>query len=285
MPSSFPGMDPYLEAPDIWPDLHDALASEIRGQLNRVLPEPYYARLVMRPEVGILEESGGRRIVADVGVARNPQSRRSPSSPHGTAVLEQARTEISPSLELKVAIEPIRHQFVEIRDPTRGHHLITLIEIVSPSNKRPGKDRDAYEKKQEEILDSDANLVELDLLRDGKRLLPNALLERFVQGLEPPPDYLVLVNRAWQRTGADVAYQVFPVDITQPLPCVPIPLREGQPEVPLDLQFVFNRAYDDGPYRRGAVDYGQPPQPPLAGDKLTWLQQVLRNSGMAAEQQ
>ena len=40
MPSPFPGMDPYLEAPDIWPDFHHALATEIRGELNRLLPAP-----------------------------------------------------------------------------------------------------------------------------------------------------------------------------------------------------------------------------------------------------
>src|SRR5881409_2064340 len=45
MPSPFPGMDPYLEAPDIWPDLHEALASEMRAELNLLLPQPYYARL------------------------------------------------------------------------------------------------------------------------------------------------------------------------------------------------------------------------------------------------
>ena len=56
MPSPFPGMDPYLEAPHIWPDLHDALAAEIRNDLNQTLPTPYYARLEMRPELGIIEE-------------------------------------------------------------------------------------------------------------------------------------------------------------------------------------------------------------------------------------
>ena len=44
MPSPFPGMDPYLEASDIWPDFQHALAADIRGELNRVLPLPYYAR-------------------------------------------------------------------------------------------------------------------------------------------------------------------------------------------------------------------------------------------------
>src|SRR4051812_14006476 len=79
MPSPFPGMDPYLEAPAIWPDLHDALAGEIRNELNHSLPSPYYARLEMRPEVGIVEEGGARqRIVPDITVVRHPLQRPVP---------------------------------------------------------------------------------------------------------------------------------------------------------------------------------------------------------------
>ena len=89
MPSPFPGMDPYLEAPEIWPDFHDALAAEIRGELNRTLPSPYYARIEMRPEIGIAEaRDRGRRVVPDVAVVRHPgrtpESRRPPRRATGT---------------------------------------------------------------------------------------------------------------------------------------------------------------------------------------------------------
>lgn len=67
------------------------------------------------------------------------------------------------------------HTFVEVRDPTHGHRLVTLLEIASPSNKRPGQDRKAYLRNQREVLDSDANLIELDLLRSGERLVGPAL--------------------------------------------------------------------------------------------------------------
>ena len=60
MPSPFPGMDPYIEAPDIWPDFHHAFATEIRNALNRTMPKPYYARLEMRPEIGIVDEEDAR---------------------------------------------------------------------------------------------------------------------------------------------------------------------------------------------------------------------------------
>ena len=270
MASPFPGMDPYLESPDIWPDLHEALAGEIRGVLNRTLPAPYYARLEMRPEVGIVEDTGAkteRRIVPDVSVLRplNPAA-----APGGTTVLDMPRTEESPSVEVTVPSEPLRHSFVEIRDPTRGHKLITLIEIVSPSNKRRGIDRAGYARKQREVLDSDANLVELDLLRAGERIVPNAYLADFIANLQPRPDYLVLVNRAWRRIGGGMGYQVFHLTVREPLPCIKVPLQEGMPEIPLDLQHIFTRAYDSGPYRRGAVDYTAQAAPPLEKEDYVW---------------
>ncbi|HEX5268924.1 MAG TPA: DUF4058 family protein [Gemmataceae bacterium] len=275
MPSPFPGMDPYLEAPDIWPDLHDRLATRLSDVLNETLPAPYYARLEMRPEVGIAEEEGGRRIVPDVAVVRHP--RPSPTA-GGVAVLEAPRAAVSPFVEVEVIDERARHAYVEIRDPSRGHHLITLIEIVSPNCKRPGDDREAYFRKQREVLDSDASLIEIDLLRAGQRPLADARIEVGILGLRPAPDYLVQIHRAWKRSSV----QLFHTRVIESLPVFLIPLREGQPEVLLDLQFVFNRAYDGGPYRRGAVDYTQPPRPPLPVDLEEWGRERVRAAGFTA---
>ena len=275
MPSPFPGMDPYLEAPDLWPDLHDALAAEIRTTLNALLPAPYYARLEMRPEVGIVSGRGRarRRITPDVAVAR-------PSRPAGgvesVGLIDSPRQIVSASRKVGVRSEPIRHAYVEVRDAKRAHGLVTLIEIASPSNKREGGDRKAYLKKQSEILDSSASLIELDLLRGGDRLLINPELADFVALIEPEPEYLVLVNRWWDRTDG-LAYEIFPIPLDQPLPCIPIPLGQGEDETPLDLQFVFQHAYDGGPYHRGAVDYDQPPEPPLPDDQLAWARECIKN--------
>ncbi len=269
MPSPFPGMDPYLEAPDLWPDLHDALASEIRGELNLALPAPYYARLEMRPEVGIVEDGGNerrQRIVPDAAVVRRPVPGVSGG---GVAVLERPGRALDEAVEVTVTDEPIRHHFVEVRDPTKGHQLITLIEIVSPSNKRNGPDRVAYLRKQGEILESEASWLELDLLRGGERLSPAPELAAIVAGFDPSPDYLVTLNRAWRR-GGRMAFSLYPFTVRDLLPCVPVPLREGEAEVPLDLQLLMDRAYDRGPYRRGAVDYEEAPSPPLCEDNAAW---------------
>ena len=276
MPSPFPGMDPYLEAPDIWPDFHNAMAGEIRNELNPMLPGPYYARLEMREEVGIIEEGRTKSwIVPDITVVR--PLRPAAVSESEIAVLGPPRREISTSVEVTAHLEKIRHSFVEIRDSTRGHKLITLLEILSPSNKRRGPDRRAYALKRQEVLESDANLIELDLLRSGRRILRELNLEMTIAALEPRPTYLVLVNRAWQRHSGRVAYQIFPVSLRACLPCIPVPLKPDEDEVPLDLQYVFNRVYDTGPYRRGAVDYSQaPPAPRLPAEDAAWAKELTR---------
>lgn len=273
MTSPFPGMDPYLEAPDIWPDFHDRLATGISSDLNATLPEPYYARLGMRPEMGVvLGEGVPRRIVPDVVVVRHPE-RAAPTAP----VLDRPRTAISEAVHLTIRTDPIRHHFVEIRDAARGHKLVTLIEIVSPSNKAPGPDRRAYEEKQREVLNSDANLIELDLLRTGDHILPYGELREAVEQLGF--GYLILINRAAGRRGMVTDYELYPITLREPLPCIPVPLRAGERDVPLDVQVMVNRAYDGGPYRR-MIDYTQPSDPPLSDEEAEWAEARLRAAGL-----
>jgi hypothetical protein len=266
-------MDPYLEDREIWPDFHHAFATEIRNELNQLLPGSYYARLEMRAELGIVADEvplGRRNVVPDVVIVDQPGR-------GGIAVLERPRRDLSPEIELELPDETGRHFFVEVRDSKRGHTLVTLIEILSPSNKRPGPDRIAYEAKQREVIHSDANLVEIDLLRGGQRVLPSPALADAVANFEPA-DYLVMISRAWRRGNPALGYAFRPFGLREWLPCIGVPLKEQDEPVPLDLQFVLNRTYDNGPYRRGAVDYTKPPVPPLAGQDAEWAEGLTRDA-------
>jgi hypothetical protein len=120
-------------------------------------------------------------------------------------------------------------------------------------------------------------LIELDLLRGGLPLVGGPTIVELASRLDPLPDCLVGVNRAWQR-GAEFDYELFPVRLEEPLPCIPVPLRQGEAEVPLDLQYTFRQAYDGGPYARGAVDYSAPPDPPLRPELADWLTDCLKRS-------
>jgi hypothetical protein len=280
--SPFPGMDPYLEAPDIWPDFHDALAAAIRANLNVSLPAPYYARLQKRPELGVVLEAGTlQRIIPDVTVLRYPRPETRPAAGTtaraGVAVLDRPRTAATAGVEVRVHTDPFQHRFVEIRDAERRHKLVTLIEIVSPSNKHPGPDRRAYETKQREALDSDANLIELDLLRSGRRLLPYPDLAAAVETLAP--DYLVLLNRSVLRQGNWMDYTLYPIRLREPLPCIPVPLAGQDTDVLLDLQVAVNRVYREGPYVR-AIDYSSDPEPPLNEADVAWADECLRAAGL-----
>ncbi len=275
--SVFPGMDPYLEAPDIWPDFHDAFAGQLRTDLNSLLPPPYYARLQSRPEIGITMSSERvRRIVPDLSVMR--RQLREASVAYATApvaVLEYPRQQATPTIDLRIASDPLMHRFIEIRDGQRHHRLVTLIEIVSPSNKLPGPDRRAYESKQMDILSSDANLIEIDLLRGGRRLLPYPELEAAVYDLAP--DYLVLLNRSALREGYWMDFSLYPISLREPLPCILVPLAEDDPDVLLDLQVTFFQTYAGGPYAR-MVDYTADPEPPLNVEDAAWAGQLLAAS-------
>lgn len=274
MPSPFPGMDPYLEDPDVWPDFQHHLATFITVDLNNSLPEAYYARVEKRSELGVvLGKAGARHIVPDVIVIRQPLQQPQIAIP----VVNIPRTQIIEPVRFLAHSEPLSHHFVEIRDARHNHELVTLIEIVSPSNKGLGPDRQAYERKQRETLNSRSNLIELDLLREGERVLTQPEVAAAVTELGG--DYLVFINRADGDGGTRAEYELYPIRLVEVLPCIPVPLRPGEADVPLDLQIVVNRAYDGGMYRR-LIDYRQPPHPPLTDEQAAWSAQALRAAGL-----
>ena len=268
-------MDPYLEAPWIWPDFHNSFADEIRRMLNEHLPKNYFAQLEARSELGI--RATKKQIIApDVAVIQS--GRRPRPAPQddggGVAVAVEEGTASSTAIHIEFIIEPVTVTAVAIRSTKTANEVVTLIEILSPANKRPGPDRDHYVKRMKEILDTTTtSLVEIDLLRNGERTWEQIeFIDECLENLEYPTEYLVMTSLSWSRTGADL----YPISIYQQLPVIAIPLREDEPDVPLNLQTAFNRTYDGGPYRRGAVDYTKRPTPGLNDAQEAWRKELLK---------
>jgi hypothetical protein len=169
MPSPFPGMDPFIEACGRWEDFHTKLIGEIERTLADLVPDRYFVSLATRSYVALTDTEGKdfHPLVPDVGVTTSASERSAqPSSP---AVAEAAEPE-AVSMEAFVSTE-YREIFLDIyaRDPER--HLVTCIELLSPSNKRRGSEGwNRYMRKRQGLLLGAANLVELDLLRGGGRL-------------------------------------------------------------------------------------------------------------------
>lgn len=262
MPSPFPGMDPYLEHPDIFPDFHDRFVTYVSDAIQPHLPEPYYAALGRRAWIEVSE----RYVGPDIDVVRP----RTESAKSGSSVAVADRPTTEP-LVIHVPHDERVEPIVEIcmgRGSER--RLVTTIEVLSPSNKTPGEHgRDLYLRKQREILHSKVHLVEIDLLRDGQHTTA-VPLDR-LEAKSGRFDYHVCVHQFDNLED----YFVYPVQLAQPLPQIHIPLLPGDGEVGLDLQVVFQRTYDAGPYRR-EIDYREDiPTPPLSEDQLTWATELI----------
>lgn len=271
MPSPFPGMDPFLEDPEVFSDLHDSFISELRTTLNQLLPPPYYAGLASRLWV----DEADRYIGPDVPVlSRVRPVSFTPTSPM-TAVAESRATPVV----IRVPHDEFRETYLEIRSASNKRRLVTGIEMLSLTNKVLGtKGRKLYRKKQAEILNSRANLVEIDLLRSGdhttavpwKRLLKQA--DNF--------DYHVCVHR-FDRSGE---YLVYPFALPSPLPVIAIPLLSTDPDIEVDLQSVFDRCYDAAQFARH-IDYVYDSlRPALTDQQAAWVHEVLDTQRKSRQQ-
>ncbi len=230
MPSPFPGMDPYLENPDWFPNLHDGLITFLVGALMKRLPEPYYARSRQR----VWLEYTHRQIEPDVDVlhpGRGPSRWRSEEG--GVAVAD----EVDLDEPVVVAVDSIEHDpyeepFVEIR---RRHgsedRLVGAIEVLSPANKtlrHPG--RDSYREKQREVLAGQTHLIEIDLLRGGEHT--TAVPRDLTVAKAGAFDYHVCVLR-FDRPNV---FFVYPILLEHRLPVIAVPLLPGDPDVPLSCR-------------------------------------------------
>jgi hypothetical protein len=265
MKSPFPGMDPYIEGRGLWGDFHDDLINEIKRALAAAAPKRYFVRTGERSYHVLIEsdEKVKRRFVPDVKVTTSIRDKKSKEKSGGVAVVEPSTHEGSVMLRAFIAEEQ-RENFVEIYEADPEQRLVTTIEVLSPSNKRPGTEGwDQYQSKRRSALLGGIHLVEIDLLRDGQR----------PPMLDPWPDspYTLSVARAFR----DQRCQVWPAYFQQPLPEIFVPLAEPDTDIALQLQPMIEAIYERSRYGQ-SIDYRKPIKPPLNAEATKWLKGRLR---------
>ena len=263
MPSPFPGMDPYLEEPSLWPDVHHELISVSRDVLNQRLRPKYFARIEERVYISDEYDPARRVIAPDLRIVQRGGhvATRTPSE-SSIAVATVEPVEATTLIE-----DEIHEARVEVIDRAQ-RVVVTVIEILSPTNKvLRSRGRESYEEKRLEVMRSPTHFIEIDLLRDGEGFPPYEALE--------PHDYRVHLSRVERRPKGTL----WPIRLDQRLPVIPIPLRGGDPDAELDLQTVLNTAYDRAAYDL-ELDYRAEPKPPFAPEQKIWADCLLREKGL-----
>jgi hypothetical protein len=251
MPSPFPGMNPYLEKEAYWQDFHQTFIPTIRAMLATQVAPHYFVRV---EQYVFLHELPGEERRPLGGPAVHVKDTRPRDSASGTATIAPAYGYLPTT-----SVDQEVHSYLTIRD-REGHNVVTVIELLSPSNKNFGADRDDYLKKRRAFFLAGTHVVEIDLLRGGPRLPLNDV---------PKCDYLVAVSRTEERPRVGL----WPVQLRQRLPQIPIPLRSPDPDAELDLQEAIDRVYDSAGY--APLLYETPPQPPLNEADVHWARQFV----------
>jgi len=263
MPSPFPGMNPYLEVSHIWEDFHQNLATEIQTQLADQIDPNYFAALepkITYEEISISEVSRVGLVKPDVGIWERDYWEWQPQT--GAAIAP------APLIGNMVLESSTKTWTVEIRSVDYGT-LVTSIEILSPVNKKQGhKAFDAYKHKRQELMWAGVNFMEIDLLREGVRF-PT------IQKLPNVP-YFVFLSR--EKDPSQI--YIWPLSLRSVIPILPVPLREPDADVRLDLTQAIHRIYDRARYGR-RIRYAElPPKPEFSADDLDWVDTTLKNANL-----
>ena len=257
----FPGMNPFFE--QRWRDAHSSLITYLRDALQDRLPPDLI--------VGAEEE------IISIGPGESPATCRPDVQVREPWTLkEPVATEAASKPPPTVATEPIRvfldeaiERWLEIRDATS--RLITVLELLSPTNKRECVERDRYLRKRRRFIGGGVNLVEVDLVRQGVSVFPQTIrnvLER------AHACYGVCVFRVARPGEQDV----YPVRLRERLPCIRIPLRSTDADVVVDLQPLIDQCHERGRYH--LLDYRLDPDPAFPPEEAAWVDHVLREHGM-----
>lgn len=269
MPSPFLGMNPYLEQPVFWSEFHNRLIVAISDALTPELRPKYYVAVETRTYT---DDETDEELLVGVPdaliLSSNPAA--SPSE------LRFALIDPLPSSSTRVAVqsrpiqvtlpmpEVVRERYLEVRE-VGTDAVVTVVELLSPKNKRKGQGRTAYEKKRQQVLKSLSHLVEIDLLRAG---VPMAM-----RGSVSPSLYRILVSPEAIRPIANL----YGFGLQDSIPSFPLPLKPEDGDAIVDLQTIVVGVYDRGSYDL-RIDYRQPiPPPALSSVDQQWVDELLQS--------
>lgn len=256
MKTPFPGMDPWMEHPSLWPDVHNRLIATMADELGPRLAPEFVVRLeqrtyIMQPDNPIFL---GRPDLVVAGGHSPTRLVPTLATPIAEGVLEVDMTHH----------DQLKESYLEIRD-VKTRSVVTVIEVLSPANKLDVEGRRQYWQKRLTIFGTLTSLVEIDLLRAGEPFDESARRAR--------SDYRVLVSRGFQRAKS----HLYLFGMRQTIPSIPVPLLPDLIEPLLDLNRLVHDLYTRARFDL-TIDYNEPPIPPLGEEDSLWANAQIEGS-------
>jgi hypothetical protein len=250
-------MDPYLEPH--WLDVHGSLIMGAKDVLNEVLPDDLAAtseeRVAVESEEG---EFPDKRFYPDVRLVELSQGAVAVAEPTGTS-------QFTAPVRLLAQVERATERSLHIVE-AGTERLITVIEFLSPSNKRnPGMSE--FRAKRSELLITGVNFIEIDLVRQGNW---QSLLRPHIW----PPEYHTTYRVTIRKPDDPAAVGLYPISFRDPLPSIAIALRPKDPRIQLDLQSLVSQVYVKNRYGR-RLNYTDPLDPPLSAADQAWVATLI----------
>ena len=258
MPTPFPGMDPYLERAGVWEEVHTRLIVAIADALGPQVRPKYRVGVEQRTYLAVLTPDEYALVGKPDILVAAPRRQAEPAQVTATAV------GIAPRVAQVPIPEEISERYLTVRDVLTGE-VITVMELLSPTNKLTRDGRRQYTRKRMQVLGSATHFIEIDLLRAGEPF-PFRVQDDAAQS-----DYRILVSRAQERPQA----AVYLFTIRDPIPDLPVPLQPDDAEPAVALNRLVHDVYERAGYDL-TLDYQQaPPPPPLRAQDLQWMRQLL----------
>lgn len=260
MQTPFPGMDPYLEHPSIWPDVLDRLIAALADSITPLIAPQYYVAIERRGH----QPKSADRYSDDRSDGIDPRitHRMINSAPNYVPAVDPFYSEVGEGRS--ATVDAADRSYLAIHD-VASKSTVTIVEALSLAEKTEPDTRRRYERVRQRIVESTVNLVEIDLLREGAPLVRTAP--------ERSSDYRILISRTWTRPRA----QLYTFSLRQPIPQFPLPLAEDESEPVIDFNGIVHSLYGRARYDL-RIDYDVPPLPPLDPSDVDWAQSLAHQT-------
>lgn len=254
MSHPFPGMNPWLENPILWRGVHQRLITSLADSLAPQVEPRYFVDVETHTYISTAPSLPIRTRYPDLSIIQTG------GAPVAALAVGHAAQPMVVDLPLP---EPYEEPYLEVRTVPDGE-VVTVIELLSHTNKRAGNDRESYLEKRAAFIDSNVHFVEIDLLR-AHGAMPFAEHQT--------ADYRIFIQRRELRRKA----HIYVFSLRQPIPIFPLPLLPGDKEPLVDLGSLLHDVYDRARYKL-VIDYGNAPVPPLNKEDAAWAAECLRTS-------